>query len=202
MPDGMAEPAPPRTASPQAELPPLAARTASGRRLLRGRSDDRVRDLGSGGESLERLGSQLQADQSHASAPAALAQRRPGCGQERAAKRSECRNSRARSIAPATRSWTSCSTNAPSTSTPRAAWSTKKARPRAPCSAWPTGCISIAAKEPGPTSPIFTPFFLLFLALSGLFMIPGRKGLLGRGAIVLLLGAAVPIAYVVLSGGP
>ena len=44
--------------------------------------------------------------------------------------------------------------------------------------------------------------FLLFLAISGLFMIPGRKGLLGRGAIVALLGAAVPIAYVVLSGGP
>ncbi|HWZ92057.1 MAG TPA: PepSY-associated TM helix domain-containing protein [Polyangiaceae bacterium] len=44
--------------------------------------------------------------------------------------------------------------------------------------------------------------FLLFLALSGLFMIPGRKGLLGRGAIVALLGAAVPILYVVLSGGP
>ncbi|MEI9950479.1 MAG: PepSY-associated TM helix domain-containing protein [Pseudomonadota bacterium] len=44
--------------------------------------------------------------------------------------------------------------------------------------------------------------FLLFLAISGLFMIPGRKGLLGRGAIVALLGAAVPIAYVILSGGP
>lgn len=44
--------------------------------------------------------------------------------------------------------------------------------------------------------------FLLFLALSGLFMIPGRKGLLGRGAVVALLGAAVPILYVVLSGGP
>ncbi|HTA88010.1 MAG TPA: PepSY-associated TM helix domain-containing protein [Polyangiaceae bacterium] len=44
--------------------------------------------------------------------------------------------------------------------------------------------------------------FLLFLALSGLFMIPGRKGLLGRGAVVAVLGAAVPILYVVLSGGP
>jgi hypothetical protein len=44
--------------------------------------------------------------------------------------------------------------------------------------------------------------FLLFLALSGLFMIPGRKGLIGRGAIVALLGVAVPILYVVLSGGP
>jgi hypothetical protein len=48
----------------------------------------------------------------------------------------------------------------------------------------------------------FYAVFLLFLAFSGLFMIPGRKGLLGRGAVVALLGAAVPIAYVVLSGGP
>lgn len=44
--------------------------------------------------------------------------------------------------------------------------------------------------------------FLLFLALSGLLMIPGKKGLFGRGAIVALLGAAVPIVYVLLSGGP
>lgn len=44
--------------------------------------------------------------------------------------------------------------------------------------------------------------FLLFLAFSGLFMIPGRKGLFGRGAVVALLGAAVPVLYVVLSGGP
>ena len=44
--------------------------------------------------------------------------------------------------------------------------------------------------------------FLLFLAISGLFMIPGRKGLIGRGAIVALLGALVPISYVVFSGGP
>jgi hypothetical protein len=43
---------------------------------------------------------------------------------------------------------------------------------------------------------------LLYLAISGLFMIPGRKGLLGRGAIIAALGAAVPIGYVVLSGGP
>ena len=46
-----------------------------------------------------------------------------------------------------------------------------------------------------------TLFFLLFLAFSGLFMIPGRKGLLGRGALIALVGAAVPILYVVLSGG-
>jgi hypothetical protein len=43
---------------------------------------------------------------------------------------------------------------------------------------------------------------LLFLSISGLFMIPGRKGLLGRGAAIALVGAAVPIGYVVLSGGP
>lgn len=43
---------------------------------------------------------------------------------------------------------------------------------------------------------------LLFLAFSGLFMLPGRKGLIGRGAIVAAIGAAVPIAYVTLSGGP
>jgi hypothetical protein len=33
-------------------------------------------------------------------------------------------------------------------------------------------------------------------------MIPGKKGLVGRGALLALLGAAVPIGYVVLSGGP
>lgn len=43
---------------------------------------------------------------------------------------------------------------------------------------------------------------LLYLAISGLFMIPGRKGLLGRGALIAALGAAVPIGYVVWSGGP
>jgi hypothetical protein len=44
--------------------------------------------------------------------------------------------------------------------------------------------------------------FLLYLAGSGLFMIPGKKGLLGRGAVLVSLGAIVPILYVVLSGGP
>ncbi|MEP7049223.1 MAG: PepSY-associated TM helix domain-containing protein [Pseudomonadota bacterium] len=44
--------------------------------------------------------------------------------------------------------------------------------------------------------------FLLFLAFSGLFMIPGRKGLFGRGALIALAGAAVPVLYVLLSGGP
>ena len=44
--------------------------------------------------------------------------------------------------------------------------------------------------------------FLLVLASSGLFMIPGRKGLLGRGGILVSVGALVPILYVALSGGP
>ncbi len=43
---------------------------------------------------------------------------------------------------------------------------------------------------------------LLFLATSGMFMIAGKKGLVGRGAVFVLLGAAVPTLYVVLSGGP
>jgi hypothetical protein len=43
---------------------------------------------------------------------------------------------------------------------------------------------------------------LLYLAISGLFMIPGRKGLLGRGALIAALGAAVPVSYVLFSGGP
>lgn len=40
---------------------------------------------------------------------------------------------------------------------------------------------------------------LLFLAVSGLFMIKGRQGLIGRGLVLVSLGAAVPIAYVLLS---
>lgn len=43
---------------------------------------------------------------------------------------------------------------------------------------------------------------LLVLAISGLFMIRGSKGLWGRGALLALLGAAVPVGYVVWSGGP
>ena len=43
---------------------------------------------------------------------------------------------------------------------------------------------------------------LLYLAISGIFMLKGRLGLRGRGAIFLMLGGAVPILYVVLSGGP
>lgn len=44
--------------------------------------------------------------------------------------------------------------------------------------------------------------FLLFLATSGLFMLPGKRGLLGRGAVLTLVGALVPVLYVTLSGGP
>ena len=43
---------------------------------------------------------------------------------------------------------------------------------------------------------------LLFLATSGLFMLPGKLGLRGRGGVLVLLGAAIPVLYVVLSGGP
>jgi len=43
---------------------------------------------------------------------------------------------------------------------------------------------------------------LLFLATSGLFMLKGRKGFAGRGAVLALAGAAVPVLYVTLSGGP
>ncbi len=44
--------------------------------------------------------------------------------------------------------------------------------------------------------------FLLFLAVSGMFMLKGRKGILGRGAVLVLAGVAVPVLYVQLSGGP
>lgn len=43
---------------------------------------------------------------------------------------------------------------------------------------------------------------LLYLAISGVFMIKGRLGLQGRGALLISLGIAVPLGYVVLSGGP
>lgn len=43
---------------------------------------------------------------------------------------------------------------------------------------------------------------LLFLASSGLFMLSGKKGLKGRGAIIASLGILVPLLYVALSGGP
>jgi uncharacterized protein len=43
---------------------------------------------------------------------------------------------------------------------------------------------------------------LMLLAISGLFMMSGRKGLFGRGGLFLLAGIAVPVLYVELSGGP
>lgn len=43
---------------------------------------------------------------------------------------------------------------------------------------------------------------LLYLATSGLFMLPGSKGIRGRGAWLSLVGAAIPVLYVVLSDGP
>lgn len=43
---------------------------------------------------------------------------------------------------------------------------------------------------------------LLYLAISGIFMIKGRLGLRWRGAALITLGLAAPIGYIVLSGGP
>lgn len=43
---------------------------------------------------------------------------------------------------------------------------------------------------------------LLVLAVSGLFMLPGKNGLRGRGGILVAVGVAIPVLYVVLSGGP
>ena len=43
---------------------------------------------------------------------------------------------------------------------------------------------------------------LLFLAFSGLFMFPLRKGLMGRGGVLVIIGIAVPVLFVTLSGGP
>lgn len=43
---------------------------------------------------------------------------------------------------------------------------------------------------------------LLLLAFSGMFMLPGKKGLIGRGGIFVLLGIAIPVIYVTWSGGP
>ncbi len=43
---------------------------------------------------------------------------------------------------------------------------------------------------------------LLYLAISGIFMIKGRLGLRWRGAILIGLGLGVPLTYVIVSGGP
>jgi len=43
---------------------------------------------------------------------------------------------------------------------------------------------------------------LLVLSLTGLWMFPGRKGLLGRAGLIAMAGVLVPALYVTLSGGP
>jgi hypothetical protein len=44
--------------------------------------------------------------------------------------------------------------------------------------------------------------FLLYLAISGIFMIKGKLGFKWRGATLIGAGVAVPILYVALAGGP
>ena len=43
---------------------------------------------------------------------------------------------------------------------------------------------------------------LLYLAISGLFMIKGKLGLKWRGTLLVTAGVAVPVLYIVLAGGP
>jgi hypothetical protein len=43
---------------------------------------------------------------------------------------------------------------------------------------------------------------LLYLAISGLFMIKGKLGLRWRGAVLVSAGILVPLVYVIWSGGP
>lgn len=43
---------------------------------------------------------------------------------------------------------------------------------------------------------------LLYLAISGMFMLKGRLGLRWRGTLLVGIGIAVPVTYVLLSGGP
>jgi len=43
---------------------------------------------------------------------------------------------------------------------------------------------------------------LLLLACSGMFMLPGRKGLFGRGAFFVGIGIAAPLIYLAQAGGP
>ncbi len=43
---------------------------------------------------------------------------------------------------------------------------------------------------------------LVLLATSGMFMIPGRKGLMGRGAVLVGLGVAIPLGYLMYVGSP
>ena len=43
---------------------------------------------------------------------------------------------------------------------------------------------------------------LILLAVSGMFMLPGRRGILGRGGLLVAIGMALPLLYVHYSGGP
>jgi len=43
---------------------------------------------------------------------------------------------------------------------------------------------------------------LVFLAISGLFMLKGRQGVLGWRGLYVVAGASVPIVYLIVSGGP
>jgi hypothetical protein len=43
---------------------------------------------------------------------------------------------------------------------------------------------------------------LLYLAVSGLFMLPGKNGLAGRGGILVLAGILVPVLFLVFGGAP
>ncbi len=43
---------------------------------------------------------------------------------------------------------------------------------------------------------------LLYLAISGIFMIKGKLGLKWRGTILILVGLGAPLGYIILSGGP
>ncbi|HET9992228.1 MAG TPA: PepSY-associated TM helix domain-containing protein [Kofleriaceae bacterium] len=43
---------------------------------------------------------------------------------------------------------------------------------------------------------------LLYLAMSGIFMIKGKLGLKWRGSILISTGIAVPVLYIALAGGP
>lgn len=42
---------------------------------------------------------------------------------------------------------------------------------------------------------------LLLLATSGMFMIAGKRGLIGRGAVLVAIGVAIPVLYVHFAGG-
>jgi hypothetical protein len=44
--------------------------------------------------------------------------------------------------------------------------------------------------------------FLLFLAASGLLMLPGKRGLRGRGSALAAVGILVPVVYLRVAGGP